>query len=69
MARYCKCNLPCMDETTRHCMICHRIIKSAILSVRRQWKFNPCTHIKKSDKIYNRKKAKRRLRKKLKEEE
>ncbi len=68
MTKYCKCNIPCMDEITRHCMNCHRIIKSAILSIRKHWKINPLTHIKESDKIYNRKKAKRKVRKELKEE-
>ena len=68
MKKYCKCNIPCMDETTRHCMNCHRIVKSAILSVRKCWKINSCTRIKKSDKVYNRKKAKRKLRKNREEE-
>ena len=68
MSKYCKCKIPCMDENTRRCIICHRIVKSAILSVRKLWKINPWTRIKKSKKIYNRKKAKRRLKKRLKKE-
>ena len=62
MTKYCKCNIPCMDETTRRCIMCHRIVKSAILSVRKFWKINPYTRIKKSDKIYNRKKVKKQRR-------
>ena len=67
MAKYCRCDLPCINETTRCCMLCHKIVKS-FPKTRRVWRINPKTRIKKSDKIYNRKKTKRKLRKRLKEE-
>ena len=68
MPKYCKCQMPIMDEITRRCMICHKIVKSSVLKVRKWWQRKPQTQIKKSDKIYNRKKAKRKLRKRIKKE-
>jgi len=63
MSKYCNCNLPCIDVTTRLCVFCDKIVKSSILKVRKWWQRSPQTKIKKSDKIYNRKKDKRKLRK------
>jgi len=48
-------------------MLCHKIVNS-FPKTRRVWRINPRTRIKKSNKIYDRKKAKRKLRKRLKEE-
>lgn len=68
MAKYCKCNLPIIDENTRRCQVCKRIVKS-FPKARRVWRINPRTRIKENDKKYNRKRSKRKLKKRLKEEE
>jgi len=76
MTQYCKCKVPIPQKQISHeigislskllaCKKCLKLIK--LLKVRKTWKRKPQTQIKKSDKIYNRKKAKHKL-KKLKEE-
>ena len=71
MKRYCKCKVPKIGLSTNgeimqpFCERCRRPIK---LKIRRTWKRKPQTQIKKSDKLYNRKKAKRKLKKRIREE-
>ena len=68
MNKWCNCKNPAIiyDLCGFKCNRCQKPIK---ISTRKTWQINPRTKIKKSNKIYNRKKAKRKLRKQSKEEQ
>jgi len=67
MSKYCICNpISRVFNKKGNCSFCDKPFKRIVF--RRTWKRKPQTQIKKSDKIYNRKKAKRKLKKRLKEE-
>lgn len=67
MGRYCICNsINKVFDRKGNCSICRRPFKK--IAVRKKWHRKPQTQIKKSDKLYNRKKAKQKLKKELKEE-
>ena len=59
-------------KITRHyrCLRCNRVfaITNKPIKIRKIWNRNPQTQIKKSNKIYNRRKAKRKFKKRLKGE-
>lgn len=66
MSKYCICNpINRVFNKKGSCACCGKPFKR--IKIRRTWKIKPQTKIKKSNKIYNRKKAKRKL-KKLREE-
>ena len=65
MPKYCKCKKSralCIDGG----IICSRCWKPIQIKIRKLWVRNPYTLIKKSDKIYNRKKAKKEIGRKIK---
>lgn len=67
MKQYCICNpVNRVFDKKGNCSLCGKSIKRT--NIRKKWYRKPQIQIKKSDKLYNRKKAKHKLKKRLKEE-
>lgn len=67
MNKYCICSpINIVLDKKGNCSFCGKPIRK--IAFRKFWHRKPQTQIKKSDKTYNRKKAKRKLKKRLKEE-
>ncbi len=57
MSKYCKCKREIKNPYVTQCPYCRKKIKR--IKVRKFWNRNSQTQIKKSDKLYNRKKYKK----------
>jgi len=66
-SKYCQCKKARVSYTNEE-IVCSKCWKPIKLKIRKIWTINPHTRIKESDKKYNRKRAKRKLRKQLEEE-
>ena len=67
MKNYCICNsINRIFDKRGNCSLCGKPFKK--IKIRKKWHRKPQTQIKKSKKIYNRKKAKKEIKKRLKEE-